>query len=172
MMRYIYSHIQYIPMRFQNHIQIQIPTFSRICFEPPMFTSHRNRNPPHAAVRVAVAVSDFLAFATFVDVVAFVLVVFVLDAFVLVVFVLVAFVTVLVVLVALLLLLLLMLLDIFVLETTLDVDVEEVTDDDDDATTPLTQYAVFAHRLSHAASMYVFQLWNCANVMLCAVSTL
>ena len=114
---------------------------------------------------MAVAVFDFLAFATFVDDVAFVLVAFVLDAFVLVAFVLVAFVTVVFVLVTLLELLL----DVFVLATTLDV---EVDDGADDATTPLTQYAVFAQRLSHAASIYVFQLWNCANVMLCAVSTL
>jgi len=111
-------------------------------------------------VCVAVAVFDFFAFATFVDVVAFVLVALVLDALVLV-----AFVTVVFVLVTLLLLLL----DVFVLATTLELD---VLDGAAAATTPLTQYAVFAHRLSHAASIYVFQLWNCAKVMLCAVSTL
>lgn len=116
---------------------------------------------------MAVAVFDFLAFATFVDVVAFVLVVFVLVAFVLVALVLVAFVTVLVVFV---LVALLLLLDVFVLATVLELDV--LVDDTDAATTPLTQYAVLAHRLSHAASIYVFQLWNCAKVMLCAVSTL
>jgi len=74
-------------------------------------------------------------------------------------------VTVVFVLVALLLLLLL---DVFVLATVLELDVDDAAA----ATTPLTQYAVFAHRLSHAASIYVFQLWNCAKVMLCAVSTL
>ena len=115
---------------------------------------------------VAVAVFDFLAFATFVDVVAFVLVAFVLDVFVLVAFVLVTFVTVLVVLV---LVALLLLVDVLVLATVLELD---VLDGAAAATTPLTQYAVFAHKLSHAASIYVFQLWNCAKVMLCAVSTL